>query len=296
MEILIKPNKKLFARFRSRRLSERIVYATVFLIFSAVALSYIYVFYWGVTGGLKTHAEISLSPFSFPEKPQFRNYIDVFPKLNVAGYGFFGMLFNSLFFAILGPLITNFTTAKLAYVTNKYKFPGARLYFIVITFTMILPIYGSGGSMYRLLYNLGFVNSYSQIILAFSGMNGTYLYFYAAFSNLSWDYAEAARIDGANDYTIYYRIMLPQVMAIFGAFFLMGCVGEWNNFQSILIYMPKLPTLAGGIYMFELDMVYHARRDLLYAAYMVTAVPPLILFIVFNKALTSNISLGGIKE
>ena len=103
-------------------------------------------------------------------------------------------------------------------------------------------------------------------------------------------------MDGANDFDIYFRIMFPQVINLFGALFLITWVGDWNNYSSALIYLSKLPTLAGGIYTFELNMIQHARRDILYAAYMITAVPPLILFICFNKVLTSNISIGGIKE
>ena len=184
----------------------------------------------------------------------------------------------------------------LAYATTKYKFPGSKLYGIIVTFIVILPIYGSGGSAYRLYYKLGLISSYSQIILAFGGMNMTYLYFQAAFSNLSWGYAEAAFIDGANDYTVFFKIMLPQVMNVFGTLFILAWVGDWNNYANPLIYLPKLPTLASGIYLFELNMTYEVRMDLLYAAYMITAIPPLILFSVFNNALTSNLSMGGLKE
>ncbi len=283
----------LFAR---RTVSERIVFAIVFLMFMSVALSYIYIFVWGFLSGLKTHDEVIMNPFGFPEKAYFSHYLEVFTHLKVAGYDFFGMLLNSMYFSILGPLITNMMACMLAYATTKYRFPGSKLYGIIVTFIVILPIYGSGGSAYRLYYKLGLISSYSQIILAFGGMNMTYLYFQAAFSNLSWGYAEAAFIDGANDYTVFFRIMLPQVMNVFGTLFILAWVGDWNNYSSPLIYLPKLPTLASGIYLFELNMRYEVRMDLLYAAYMITAIPPLILFSVFNNALTSNLSMGGLKE
>lgn len=283
-------------RIFKRSPSEQVLYIIVFLIFACVAVSYLYIFFWGFTAGLKTHTEITTRPFSLPQVAQWRNYLDVFSMLNVAGYSFWGMLFNSLFFSLLGPLITNMISCMLAYVTSKYKFPGSKLYMIVVTFILIMPIYGSGGSAYRLYYNMGLISSYTQIILAFGGMNMTYLLYHAAFSSVSWTYAEAAFIDGANDYTVFFRIMLPQVANIFGTLFLLAWIGDWNNYSSALIYLPKLPTLAAGIYLFELDMIYHVRMDILYAAYMITAIPPLILFIFFNKALMSNVSLGGIKE
>jgi len=282
--------------FFNRPLSETITYIIVFFIFCTFALSYLYIFFWGIIAGLKTHSEIVLSPFNLPKSPQWQNYIDVFRLLNVNGYNFFGMLYNSLYFSLLGPLIQNMISCMLAYVTNKYKFLGSKFYMLVVTVMLIMPIYGSGGSAYRLYYNLGLINSYAHIILAFGGMNMTYLLYHAAFSSVSWSYAEAAFIDGANDYSVFFKIMLPQVMKIFGALFLLAWIADWNNYSSALIYLPKLPTLAGGIYLFELDMIYHVRRDILYAAYMITAIPPLILFAFFNKTLMSNVSLGGIKE
>ena len=183
--------KNLFAR---RTVSERIVFSIVFLMFIMVALSYIYIFGWGFVAGLKTHDEVILNPFGLPETPHFEHYLEVFTRLKVQRYDFFGMLFNSMYFSVLGPLITNMMACMLAYATTKYKFPGSKLYGIIVTFIVILPIYGSGGSAYRLYYKLGLISSYSQIILAFGGMNMTYLYFQAAFSNLSWGYAEAAFI------------------------------------------------------------------------------------------------------
>lgn len=286
----------LFACFSKSSISEAITHFIVYLIFTAFALSYLYIFYWGTIAGFKTHTEITLYPFLLPEKFQFKNYVEVFSRLEVAGYGFFGMLGNSLFFSLGGSFIMCMTSSMLAYCTNKYRFPGSRLFMPVLLFTMMLPIYGSGGSMYKLLLDLGFVNSYLQILLSVNGMNTYYIYFTATYSNLSWSYAEAAQLDGAGDFQIYFRVMFPQVINLFGALFLITWVGDWNNYSSALIYLTKLPTLAGGIYMFELDMVQHARRDILYAAYMITAIPPLLLFVFFNKVLTSNISIGGIKE
>ncbi len=288
--------KSIRKKFSKKSISEIIVYSIVFCIFAAFALSYLYIFFWGITAGLKTNGEIVLEPFSLPEVPQFQNYVEVFSKLEVNGVGFFGMVFNSLYFSVFGSFISGMLTSMIAYVACKYKFPGSRLLYLIVIVMITLPIYGNGGAMYKLLYDLGMVNSYTHILLATGGLSMNFLYYYAAYSSLSWSYAEAAFIDGANDWTVYFRVMFPQVLNLFGALFLLAWVADWNNYSSALIYLTKLPTLAGGIYLFELDMTFDVRLDILYAAYMISAVPPLLLFICFNNALTSNISLGGIKE
>lgn len=291
------PFKRFYNTYISKRsVSEIVSFAIVWVIFLAFACSYVYILFWGVMSGFKTHDEIALNPFALPKKMQWKNYADVFVNFEIAGYGFFGMLFNSIYFSVLGQFITCMITVMLAYATAKFKFFGGSFFYYAVMVMINLPLYGNGGSAYKLYYNLGFVNSYTQIFLAFAGMNMNYLIFYSAFKSLSWTFAEAAYIDGANDFTVFFRVMLPQVLNLFGAIFLTLWVADWNNYSGALIYLTKMPVLASGIYSFELNMTYESRLDILYAAYMISAVPPLLLFAFFNKALTSNISLGGIKE
>ena len=122
-----------------------------------------------------------------------------------------------------------------------------------------------------------------------------FLYFTAYFKNLSWTYAEAAMIDGADDFQIYFKVMFPQTKPIFGALFLTNWITNWNTYESALIYLPQLPTLPVGIYQFNTEMIYRARLDILFAACVIIAIPAIVLFVVFNKMITTNVSVGGIK-
>ena len=149
--------------------------------------------------------------------------------------------------------------------------------------------------MYKLIYNLGLVDSYAHLILAVSGMTANFLYYRAVFQNMSNSYIEAAMIDGAGDFKIWFKVMMPMAKPIFGALFLIGWLGDWNNYSSALIYLPNIPTLPVGIYQFNTEMIYQARLDVLFAACTLTALPAVILFLIFNKTITTNVSLGGIK-
>ena len=289
--------KKLAKQHKeAKSVSMIVVYTVVVIIFAIFALSYLYILIWAILAGLNSHVGINLHPFSFPETLHWSNYIEVFRRLEVNNVGFIGMLGNSLYFSVLGSFIGCMVTAMISYVTCKYKFPGSKIFYPLVVIMMSLPIYGTGGSMYKLLFNLNWINSPLQILLATSGLGVNYLYFFAAFTSVSNTYSEAAQLDGAGDYTIFFRVMLPQVMPLFGALFVISWVADWNNYSSVLLYLPKLPTLAGGIYMFELEIERTMRSDILYAAYVVASIPPLLLFIFCNKALTSNVSIGGIKE
>lgn len=287
---------KLLNRLKRRTVSERITYAIVFVIFTAFALSYLYILVWTFFSGLKTHDEVVMSPFAFPEKWRFKNYIEVFTLLKVENTGFFKMVFNSLYWSVLGSFINMMCTSMLAYVCTKYKFFGSKLYWAMSMFMMMMPIYGTGGATYKLFLKLGFVNSYSRIFQYTGGMGVNFLYFTAFYAALSDTYAEAARIDGANDWQIFFKVVFPQTAVLFGSLFLIAWEAAWNDYSTALIYMPKIPTLAVGIYMFELEMKHHIRMDILYAAYFIAAIPPLVIFSLFNNALTTNVSIGGIKE
>ena len=284
---------KLFGR---KSVGEIILYAIVFLIFCFFAFSYLYILIWGFLAGLKTADEIVMDPFSLPSVWHFGHYVEVFSLLEVNRTKYFGMMLNSMYFSIIGSFLATMMASMLAYVTSKYKFFGSKIYYILSLIMILLPIYGNGGSMYKLIVRLRLMNSPMMIITSMSGMGLYYMYFHAFYKNLSWSYAEAALMDGAGHYTVFFRIMFPQTLSLFGALFLLTWIGEWNNYGTALIYLPKMPTLAVGLYLFELEMTYNVRPDILYAACMIACVPTLILFICFNKVLLSNISLGGIKE
>ena len=290
------PRRILSKVFGRKSVGEAVLYSIVFVIFCFFAFTYLYILIWGILAGLKTADEIFMTPFSLPTVWHFELYLEVFSMLTVNRTNFFGMLFNSIYFSVIGAFLTTLMSSMLAYVTCKYRFFGSKVYFFLSLVMVLLPIYGNGGSMYKLLFSLRIMNSPLMIITSLGGMGLYYMYFYAFYQNLSWSYAEAAFIDGAGNFTVFFKVMFPQTLSLFGALFLLTWIGEWNNYSTALIYLPKMPTLAVGLYLFELEMTYNVRPDILYAACMIACIPTLTLFICFNKVLMSNISLGGIKE
>jgi ABC-type glycerol-3-phosphate transport system permease component len=77
--------------------------------------------------------------------------------------------------------------------------------------------------------------------------------------------------------------------------FLTQWISVWNSYESALVYIPKLPTLPVGIYQFNQEMIYAARLDILFAACVIVVLPALLLFAIFNKTITTSVSVGGIK-
>ena len=281
--------------FSKKSVSEIITRSIAFILFALLAASYLYVLFWMLMSSLKTHTEVVLDPFGLPETIQWHNYNDIFSKMKVGNTTFFGMVLNSLYFSVCGGLLSMTFTSMLAYATTKYKFPGAGIYPAAVLFSITLPIYGTGGSAYKLYFDLNLLNSPLFILTSTGGMTIYYLYFRAFYQNLSWSYAEAAMIDGANDFTIYFRVMLPQSMALFWSLFVLVWVAQWNDVNTSLLYLRKMPQLSVGLYLFEKDMIYDASKHLLYAGCTIACIPPLLLFVFCNRIMTSNISVGGLK-
>ena len=287
---------RIFKNFKRKSPAEIAVYCVVSAAFMVLALSYIYIIVWMVIAACKTHAEIVLSPFSLPKTWHWEHFLEVPGKLEVNGSGFGRMFLNSCWFSIVGVLYGQIVSCVFAYTVTKYQFPLSKYTYTFMLILMTLPLYGASGGMYKLLYNLGMIDSYAQIICSGNAFGtAATLYYMAYFKNLSNTYMEAAMMDGANHFQICYKVMLPQAKPLFTAFFVTSWMTDWNNYSSALIYLPNTPTLPVGIYQFNTEMIYRARLDILFAACVVSMIPALIMFIGFNKTITTSVSLGGIK-
>lgn len=286
---------RLFNWTKRKSPAEIILYSLVSLLFLVVALSYIYILVWAFIAGCKTHTEIVMNPFGLPETWHFEHYLEVFKTFEINGNKFFDMFLNSVWFSVMATLFLQFTSMTLAYACSKYKFRGSEFIYTLTLVVITLPIYGNAGAVYELYTRLGLIDSYAHVLTAASGINIMFLYYMAFFKNLSWTYAEAAMMDGAGHFQIYFRVMMPQARAIFGALFLTSWITAWNSYEAHLVYLPNLPTLPVGIYQFNIEMMFRARLDILFAACIIIVIPALILFIAFNKTITSNVSVGGIK-
>ena len=282
-------------RIKQRSGSEIVVFSIASFILLIFGLTYIVAFLWGVIAGFKTHDDLILNPFAFPETWHPENYLDVFSLLEVNGVNMLGMIFNSVWLVAGGATLSVFGATLMAYAVTKYDFFGKKFLVVVNIIIMTLPIIGALPSRYKLFSTFGFINSPTILLAYFGGFGAFNLYMCAFFRGVSPTYSEAARIDGANDFVILFKIILPLAKGILTALLIMDAVTIWNDYSTALIYMPKLPTLATGIYLFNTEMTYRVRMDILMAATIISAMPPLILYAIGHKSILNNVSLGGIK-
>lgn len=298
-QVLYKPNKKKHF-WTGGITSQKVVFSVVFVLFAIYALSMIIPFCVLILYSLENNIayEINLGqPFRFPDKLVFDNYIYAFSELEYRGTGFFGMVFNSVWYtaiATVGPLLAN---TCVGYAVSKYRFKLRNVYYGVLIFCMTVPIIGTTGATMQLYADLRLYNT-GPLLQLFThlGAGGIgFLVIYAFFKNISWEYAEAALIDGAGHFTVFFRIMVPMAIPAMGALALINGIAAWNAYQDVLLYNPDWPTLASGLYGLSRTLPRLGNTPAYYAALVISLIPILIIFCLFSDKIMKNFSVGGLK-
>lgn len=271
-------------------------YTVACIIMLTVCFSYLFALGWAAFAATKTHSQIILEPFKYHDVWLFSNYAEVFKKLNVRGVNIIGMIGNSIWLVFAGATLSILGPTLMAYALTKFKFVGRRVLLTINYIVMTIPIIGALPSQYRMYSLLNLINS-PAIVLIFVGCFGfNLLILMSFFRNLSDEFRDAARIDGAGEYRILFTIVLPLARGPILALFIMQAVGIWNDYMTALLFMPNMPTLSTGIFMFRVEMTYRSHMEILMAATVISAIPPVILYVIFNKMILTNLNIGGVKE
>lgn len=182
-----------------------------------------------------------------------------------------------------------------AYALSKYQFPGRSAIYATAIFVMIIPIVGSMPSFYILVNTLHITNSPFFLITAASGFGFNFIVMYGFFKNISWSYAEAGFIDGAGNWRVFLSIMIPQAKPAIVSLFIIACIGSWNDYMTPLVYLPDFPTLSTGLFLFKATSPTSNDEPVYFAGILVSMIPILILFVLFQETIMSNMVAGGLK-
>jgi raffinose/stachyose/melibiose transport system permease protein/N-acetylglucosamine transport system permease protein len=185
----------------------------------------------------------------------------------------------------------------MAYVLTKYPFPGSKGFYSLAFILMMVPLVGNTASVYRLYFDLNMYNTYWGIILTSCGGFGMgFVLLYGFFKNLSWTYAEAAFIDGANHFKVFFKIMMPMAMPAISAIAIQGAIGIWNDYFTFYMYAPDKVTISLGLYSLQAANQYgKISYPELFAAMMISVIPVIVIYAASQNFIIKNTTLGGIK-
>ncbi len=274
------------------------------IVLAAYVLSMFTLIGWALITSFKSPNDFRTNAIGMPEKFVW-NYTFVYTKFYVSVLTESGMevvymetmfvysILYSLgcaFFQTLVPCIT-------AYLCARFNYKFSKIVYTAVIVVMILPIVGSLPAELQMAKNTGLYDSIWGLWIMKANFLGMYfLVFYDGFKGLSMTYTEAAKIDGASNMHILLAIVLPLVKNIFFTVMLVNFIGFWNDYQVPLLYMPSYPTVAYGMY----NMANTRENNLSSVPMRMTGamlmfIPIFTLFLIFQKRLLGNLTVGGIK-
>jgi len=271
-------------------------------------------YYWMVTSSFKTVKELQeVPPTLFPKNPILGNYYDtkfdptmyqqdvvqgLFQRFPKTEYGIWRFFFNSIFVDVAITSLTLFIGSMAAFVVAKHKMKGKRGIYLIIIGSMMIPWQVGLIPNFLLVDDLGWINTYWAYIIPALPKAFIVFFFVQYLSSIPDELIEAARIDGAKEFVIYFRIVLPLMKPALIAMMILTAIGEWNNFLWPLIItnsesMANLPVAiallknsgAGNI----------GSQGSLMAFALLISLPTIILYFLTQKHFVRGIALSGLK-
>ena len=268
----------------------------MFVILALYALTLFYFLFWAIITCFKEQSDFRLNVLGFPKK-WVSHFGVIYTNLEIKLTTIEGikyvymleMVTNSFVYAISMAFLSTAVPCVAGYVTARFPFKMSRWYHTFCIVAMTIPIIGAGPAQLQLIKRLGLYDNILGLCLWNASPIGmTYLLFYGTFKGLSGDYADAAKIDGAGNLTIFLRIMLPMVVNTMATLALMAFVSIWNDYGTPLIYLPTHPTFAVGVQQLSLSTErYLSRTPVRLAGAVMLLLPNVIIFSIFSNRFLS---------
>jgi multiple sugar transport system permease protein len=250
--------------------------------------------YWMIISALKGPEELAMVPPTlFPQEfhwDNFRQATTVMP---------FWLFFrNTAIITISVVVFSVLSNFIVAYGFSCIEWPGRNKVFFIVLATLFLPFPVTLIPMFDMWAALGFVNTWAPLILPALFAGGFFTFLLRQFMlQTPRDMLDAARVDGASEWAIAWRIVFPATRPALTVVAIFAAVGTWNDFMGPLIYLQdqELQTLSIGMEVFRSVNAQDVPFNLLMAASFLVLLPLVILFFIFQRYFVSGISLGGFK-
>jgi ABC-type glycerol-3-phosphate transport system permease component len=280
------------APWLTMRARTRLVHGVALLLASLGAVIILIPLAWMFSSSLKDNIEIFTFPPSFiPAHPRWSNYPEA-----VMAIPFFRYVLNSLLIAALGVTGTVLSSSLVAYAFARLRAPGLGFLFYVVLATIMLP--GTVTLIPRfLIFNwLGWVGTYLPLIVP-SWTAGAFNVFLLRqfFRNIPRELDDAARVDGASFFGIFWRIIVPQSIPALSAVAIFDFVSQWNNFLDPLIYIQDTERYTIQVGLSSFRDIYNTQWNYLMADSLLATLPCLILFFLFQRVFIQGVVVSGIK-
>jgi ABC-type glycerol-3-phosphate transport system permease component len=208
---------------------------------------------------------------------------------------FYRYILNSLFLACTMTMIQLFFASMGGYALAKYHFRGRNILLMYMLGTMMVPHILLLAPVYDLIVKIGWIDSYLALIVPPAvSVFGVFL-FRQAIVGVPNDLIEAARIDGCSEFGIYFRVIMPTVRPMTGAFCLVTFMGAWNAFLGPQIFLHTQAKLTLPVILNQYVGFYQQEYGVFLAGTLLAIIPPAILFFALQKEFISGLTSGAVK-
>jgi arabinosaccharide transport system permease protein len=225
-------------------------------------------------------------------KMNFNNYAKLFTNNDGIFLSWFK---NSALITIIQTLVVLALCSMVGYGLAQYRFKGRNFIFMLVLIMLMVPGDILLIPMYKLITNLGLMDTFAGVILPGIVPPATVFFFRQYAIGIPHEFAEAARIDGAGEFRIFLQIYAPMMKPAFGAMTIMTAMGAWNNFLWPLIVMRSDQNLVIPAGLMTAMTPYGNNYDIVFSGSMMSIIPIIILFLFNQKSFISGMTIGGVK-
>ena len=267
----------------------------LYLFLLLVAAIMVFPIVYAVNAALKPLDELFMfPPRIFAKNPTINNFADLFVTMGKSWVTFSRYLFNTVFITAVGTAGHLMIASMGAFVLAKYDFPGNAFFFKIVTVAMMFSYYVTGIPNYILINKLGWIDTYWAIIVpAFASPMGLFL-MKQFMEGLPTSLIEAAKIDGANEWKVFFRIVMPNVKPAWMTLIIFSVQGLWNNRASTFIYSEERKTLVFALQQIQLGGI--ARTGQSAAVLVVVMIVPILIFVFSESQILETMASSGLKD
>jgi multiple sugar transport system permease protein len=234
--------------------------------------------------------------FSFPPPLWFgddfsanvQNLLEVVP--------FWRNLWNSFYIATMSTIFTLFFCSLAGFAFAMYDFKGREWLFTIVLGTMLIPGFLNLVPFYLMMQAIGWIDRPVALYLpGAASAFGIFLMRQYIGSTVPRDLLESARIDGASEFGLFWRIVVPLARPAMGTLGLVTFIGAWNNFQGALVIMQSKETNTAQLALRNLQGAYNTDWGALFAGTVITVIPLLVIFAFTSRQLIEGLTAGSVK-
>ncbi|WP_226667798.1 carbohydrate ABC transporter permease [Metabacillus litoralis] len=275
----------------SKKLNIQKLFFTIIIFL--VSILFLLPFVWMLSTSFKIEADV----FKFPIQwiPERWNGINNYQQVWFGEFPFYIYYWNSIKVAVLTTVVSCTVSALAAYGFSKVKFPAGKWLFIIVLATYMVPPQASLVPQFILYRNIGLFDSHLGLILLGSfSVLGTFM-LRQFFMGIHNEYIDAAKIDGAGHWRIFWSIALPIVRPAVATYAILRFIWTWNDYQNPLIFLRSDALYTIQLAMQKFTTINGEFYSLIMAAAVSAILPLLIVFMIGQKQVIEGIALGGVK-